>query len=242
MFQPEISLVPQGDGTFTLVVKALVPNSCYVAGPLKPGPPPGSVVIPEVLPFTFEIIHRGGICAQYVHYVSTSVSGLRPDAGHRSAIVFAVVDGHVTGHAAVSFPPADQVRALAGGGPPHGSIIPESVSATVFSGLVGPAEFRVVCLVATPTPGYKAALAPAKPQGINPSILLMTLTLTPPSGPVIQIPSTALALYEVKPYSGKYTDVTILNGPQSVTVPVIVIFSAFDPTKKYQFSTFVGNG
>jgi hypothetical protein len=100
-------------------------------------------------------------------------------------------------------------------------------------------------LVATPTPGYKAELEPLKPQGFNPVILLLRLKLTPPSGPVIQIPSTVPGRYEIKPYKGHFRAVTILNGSQIVTVPVIVIFSVFDPKAKHEFSTSgneLGNG
>jgi hypothetical protein len=238
MFQPEPSLIVQPDGAFTLLVKALVPNSCYVSGTLKPGIPPGTVIIPEARPFIFEIVHHKGLCAQFVHHISASIPDIKPDSGHNSIIVFSVLEGRVVGSANLSFPPA--IGATAGVSP--GSIIPDTVSATVFSGIVGPATLRVTALVATPTPGYTATLAPAQPQGINPRILLLRLTLRPPAGPVIQIPSTTLATYEITPYSGHYSDVSIINGTQVVTVPVIVIFSAFDPVKKHEFSTRVGNG
>jgi hypothetical protein len=243
MFQPELTLIPEPGGTFTLVVRALVPNSCYEAGQLKPGLPPGMVSIPEVLPFTFEIIHHRGIfCLQYVHYVTAAISGLKP-AGHLAAVVFSMVDGHVAGEGSVIFPPVEKLTALATGTSP-GQIIPGSVHAVVFSGFAGPpATLRVTASVATPTPGYKAELEPLKE--FNPLILLLRLKLTPPGGPIIQIPSTVPARYEIKPYKGHFRAVTILNGSQIVTVPVIVIFSVFDPTAKHEFSTSgneLGNG
>jgi hypothetical protein len=245
MFEPELTLIPEPGGTFTLVVRALVPNTCYEAGHLKPGLPPDTLSIPEVLPFTFEIIHHRGIfCLQYVHYVTATISGLKP-GGHLAAVVFSMVDGHVGGEASVIFPPVEKLTALVAGTSP-GQIIPGSVHAVVFTGFAGPpATLRVTALVATSTPGYKAELEPLKPQGFNPVILLLRLKLTPPSGPVIQIPSTVPGRYEIKPYKGHYRAVTILNGRQIVTVPVIVIFSVFDPKAKHEFSTSgneLGNG
>jgi hypothetical protein len=241
MFQPELTLIPEPGGTFTLVVRALVPSSCYVAGPLKPG----AIAIPEVLPFTFEIIHHRGIfCLPYVHYVSASVSGLKP-GGHVAVVVSSVVDGHVAGEGSVIFPPVEKLTALATGTSP-GHIIPGTAHAVVFSGFAGPpATLLVTALVATPTPGYQAKLEPLKPQGFNPLILLLRLQLIPPSGPVIQMPSTVLARHADTPYKGHFRAVTILNGSQIVTVPVVVIFSAFDPTAKHEFSASgdrVGNG
>jgi hypothetical protein len=237
MFQPELSLIPQADGSFTLLVKALVPSTCYTAGPITPGLPPGTGAIPEVLPFKFEIAHHHGICAQLVHYISATVPGLRPTAGHSSILVFSIVDGKVAGHAAVSFPKIEALKEVVTTPVPGCTIIPDSVSAVVYSGLIGSAELRVSCLVSTPTPGYAARLEPATPQGFNPSILLLNLLIDPPHGQQIDVLSTIEARYEKPHYTGHYSDVTLLNGRQSVTVPVIVIFSAFEASRRYEFST-----
>ncbi|ABD88294.1 hypothetical protein [Rhodopseudomonas palustris] len=235
MFQPRLSLIPQPDGSFTLLVQALVPNSCYIAGAItkrKEG-----IQIPEIQAYNFEIIHHEDICTQSVHYVSATLAGLRAGQGHDSVLVFSMVDGKDVGHAAVSFPQIEALKAVPSKPVPGCLIIPDSVSAVVHSGLVGPAELSVSCLVSTPTPGYKAKLEKASPQGFNPSILLLNLVVTPPDQPEIQIPATTPAHYEDSPYKGHYSDVTILNGSQSVTVPVIVIFSAFEASHKYDFST-----
>jgi len=233
MFQPELTLIPEPGGTYALIVRALVPSSCYTAGSLKPRP----IAIPEVLSFTFEIIHhRGILCLEYVHYVFASISGLKPE-GHVAVVVTSEVDGHAAGEASVVFPSVETLKEFATGTSP-GHIIPGTVEAVVFSGLAGPpATLLVTALVGTPTPGYHAKLEPAIPQGINPAILLLRLVLTPPTGPVIQMPSTVLARYADTPYKGHYQAVTILNGSQIVTVPIRVIFSLFDPKAKHEFST-----
>ena len=38
-----------------------------------------------------------------------------------------------------------------------------------------------------PTSGYKAELVEAEPQGVNPSILILDVRTTPPTGPVNQV-------------------------------------------------------
>jgi len=234
MFQPELSLIPQADGSFTLLVKALVPTSCYTAGPITKRS--NGILIPEAVAFNFEIVHRPGICLQYVHYITAALSGLRPDDGHNLLVVFSVVDGKEVGHAAVSFPKLEALKSVATKSAPGCSIVPDSVSAVVTSGLVGPAELTVSCLVATPTPGYEARLVRATPRGFNPAILLLNLEIEPPTTPQPEVLSTTPAHYEDKPYQGHYSDVTVLNGSQSVTVPVLVIFSAFEARGNYDFS------
>ena len=235
-FQPEPRLIPQPGGTYALSVQAWVPSSCYAPGPLTPG----RIAIPEVLLFTFQIDHRPDpFCLEFPHYVAASVAGVKP-GGHVGVMVQSVVDGHVGGEAFIAFPPADKLASLATGTSP-GHIIPGTAHAVVTPGLGGPpATLHVTALVGTPTPGYQAKLEPVNPQGFDPAILLLRLILTDPDGPVIQNPSTVLARYVDTPYKGHYRAVTILNGSQSVTVPVTVIFSVFDPAQKHEFSTAGG--
>lgn len=237
-FQPEPTLIPQSDGTYTLLVRTAVPSACYTPGPIEAGSPPDRVQIPELSPYTFEITHQHGICTPQLHYISASKTGLRPSDGHTALVIFTMVDGKVAGYVTVRFPPAGEAAIAQGN--PAGWIVPDSVSATVFSGILGPAVLRVTALVSTPTPGYQAALVPAEPQGINPNILLLNLQLTPPQGQVIQMPSTVLASYEDEHYRGHYSDVTLANGSQHITVPVIVMLSALGSGSGYEFSTYAG--
>jgi hypothetical protein len=46
--------------------------------------------------------------------------------------------------------------------------------------------------VPAPTPGYKVTLKESVPQGMNPHILLLTKTVTPPKGIQPQVEQTIL--------------------------------------------------
>jgi hypothetical protein len=81
----------------------------------------------------------------------------------------------------------------------------------------GPSTINVTGSCTFPTHGYKAKLTKAVPQGINPAILLLKLTITKPSGPVIQIPQKVEVRFRDKA-PRRYTHVTIL--PDMVTVKV----------------------
>ena len=81
----------------------------------------------------------------------------------------------------------------------------------------GPSTIHVVGTCTFPTPGYKAKLTKAVPQGINKAILLLKLTITKPSGPIIQPIKKVEVRFRAKaPH--RYTHVTIL--PDHVTVKV----------------------
>jgi hypothetical protein len=63
-----------------------------------------------------------------------------------------------------------------------------------------------------PTPGYTLTLVPAEPQGINPEILLLQLTETPPSGMATQV---------ITPTPVEYTRSYVIPGarvPKQVTI------------------------
>lgn len=81
----------------------------------------------------------------------------------------------------------------------------------------GPSTINVVGQCTFPTPGYKAKLTKAVPQGINPAILLLKLTITKPTGPIIQPTKKVEVRFRAKA-PRKYTHVTIL--PDLVTVKV----------------------
>jgi len=73
--------------------------------------------------------------------------------------------------------------------------------------------------VIVPTGGYSAKLSPHTPQGINPQIYLLDLTVTAP-GPdqvVAQVETTIKVEYQEKTRKN-YTQVTIL--PENITADV----------------------
>jgi hypothetical protein len=81
----------------------------------------------------------------------------------------------------------------------------------------GPSTINVVGSCVFPTPGYKVKLTKAVPQGINPAILLLRLTITKPTGIVPQVLQKVEVRYSAKT-KARYTHVTIL--PDNVTVKV----------------------
>lgn len=68
-----------------------------------------------------------------------------------------------------------------------------------------------------PTGGYKVSLKRAKPQGINPKILILDLNIVKPTGTVNQQITKVDAKFDEQT-NAMYTDVTIR--PDNITVPV----------------------
>jgi hypothetical protein len=84
----------------------------------------------------------------------------------------------------------------------------------------GTPTLRVTGKCVFPTHGYKVKLTKAVPQGINPKILLLRKTVTPPTGPVIQTPQTVKVSFTLKTKT-RYTHVTIL--PEVTTIKVQIV-------------------
>ena len=75
----------------------------------------------------------------------------------------------------------------------------------------GPARLTVRGKCTFPTPGYTVTLKKKVPQGINPAILLLEKTVTPPSGPQPEVITTIDVKYEeVTNY--RYTEVELSDG------------------------------
>jgi len=79
-------------------------------------------------------------------------------------------------------------------------------------------RLRVTGRCTFPTPGYKVTLKESVPQGINPHILLLTKTVTPPKGVQPQVQQTILIGFEKKNSTTRYDSVTIL--PEVKTIKV----------------------
>ena len=88
----------------------------------------------------------------------------------------------------------------------------------------GPHNLYVIGKVLVRTLGYRVSLAPAAPQGINPRILLLDLTVQQPGG----VAATQLDYVSVRwdrtPYNGGYLEVHIRCGSQIVQkLPIEVV-------------------
>lgn len=85
----------------------------------------------------------------------------------------------------------------------------------------GPPTLHVTGKCLFPKHGYKVRLKKAVPQGINPKILLLVKVVTPPSGPVIQVPQVVEVHYKQKVTKGQYTRVTILPEGKTIRVKIV---------------------
>jgi hypothetical protein len=102
MFNPQLSLVQEPDGEYTVQALTICPNSCYRAGGVIKGAPSGVVVTPETHAFQLLLRYRGPICLQVLTPVEHDIQNLRFGDGKSSVTCFAVLDGKVLGAATAS--------------------------------------------------------------------------------------------------------------------------------------------
>jgi hypothetical protein len=86
-----------------------------------------------------------------------------------------------------------------------------------------PYEFYVRAIVTVPTPGYRAHLKPAVPQGINPRILILDVVLEKLPGIWPQVETDIEAAYRDNNYQGDYRQVTVRYENESKTVDVQIV-------------------
>jgi hypothetical protein len=87
----------------------------------------------------------------------------------------------------------------------------------------GPASFYVIATVQVPSPGYTATLKKAVPQGINPAILLLNVVTKKKLGIWPPVVTNVDARFDIKPYKGKFKQVTVLYGSESKTAKVQLV-------------------
>ena len=73
------------------------------------------------------------------------------------------------------------------------------------------------------TSGWTGSLERARPQGINPNILILDACLVEPTGDVLQVVSQVELRYEESPPAVDYTDVTVRLDGDQVTVKVEIV-------------------
>jgi|CZKK01.1.fsa_nt_gi hypothetical protein len=84
-------------------VSVTILDTCYVAGDLKIGLPPGTVGVPEVEYLTFSFTHKDGPCGQIVQTVDKSIE-VPFSTAKPKVTAFAVVNGKVAGQDTKPFP------------------------------------------------------------------------------------------------------------------------------------------
>lgn len=84
-----------------------------------------------------------------------------------------------------------------------------------------PDSFHVVGKLMASNPGQTAKLTPAVPQGVNPAILILDLKMEQKPGMWPQVLVPILARYDVDPYTGAHSQVTIRKDAEcSITIDV----------------------
>ena len=71
-----------------------------------------------------------------------------------------------------------------------------------------------------PTGGWTGSMRRANPQGINPKILIVDVTLQKPSGPAPDVISKIDLRYEEAPPQVDYSNVTVRYDNEEFTIPV----------------------
>jgi hypothetical protein len=215
MFKPNLTLHAEAEGKYTLRAETLAPNGCYGPGRAVIGVPPTVRITAETLPVLLNITHRGGICAMHTTIVRHRLRHLDL-AGKNNVLAFAMVDGKVVGSAAIAAaPPIVEVPPI----DTHGWY------AWVNRMPPGPASLHVIGTVSAPTPGYRATLALAEPQGINPKELILDLHLEALPGIWPDVVTPMSVRYDQPSIGVDYDGVLIrIAGSEAVRVPVEQVF------------------
>lgn len=171
IFKPNLQLVAERDGEYTLNAVTITPSSAYSAGRARPGVPPNVRILPEVFPVLLDIRVRRGPALQVLTPVRHHLRNLKLE-GKTSVLAFAMIGDHVVGSSSVQVGPSQH--------PPKGTVHVDTSDwyAWLNKQPPGPASFHVHGTVQLPTPGYDVRLVPASPQGINPRQLILDLQVT----------------------------------------------------------------
>lgn len=209
MLTPEISLIPQDGGSFTLMAVTLCPNSCYRSAGAFADPPPGVVLIPEALGVTLAIKLEGQVCLQVITPVRHRLPSLNlgPQHGRTSVVAFVTVNGVVSGQASIPVPPLRAQPAITAGSEVDPLLGTRDWYAWINLMPGAPSRLYVTGTVITRTPVASVELVPAVPQGINPAQLILDLRLGANSP--LQVVTETPVRYEQAAQQGQYTTVAI---------------------------------
>ena len=174
IFEPNLQLMVEPDGEYTLHAVTITPSSAYSAGRARPGIPADVRLLPEVFPVLLDIRVRRGPALQVLTPVRHQLRNLKLGAEHGKTSVraFAMVGDLVVGSSSVPVGPVDD--------PPTGTIPVDTSDWYAWLNKMppGPASLHVQGVVQLPTPGYDVRLVPASPQGIYARQLILDLLVT----------------------------------------------------------------
>src|ERR1700704_2461975 len=96
IFQPNLELVVEPDGEYTLNAVTIAPNSGYSAGRAHPGVPPNIRLYPEAFPVILPIRARRGPALQVLMPVRHHLRNLKLGAklAKTSVVAFAMIGDH----------------------------------------------------------------------------------------------------------------------------------------------------
>lgn len=183
MLRPELSLVSEADGAYTLKSVTMTPNGCFTAGLPLLGPPPGQLVTPETLAVTLRVNRSGEFCPMAITPVRHTLADLRLGAEHGKTHVtaFVVVNDLDTGGSFLagqnSIPAPASAHAMVFAMEDRPLADGDQWSATANLKPPAPFTLHVQGEVIASTPGHRAHLTKSEPQGVNSRILLLDLTL-----------------------------------------------------------------
>lgn len=211
LFQPSLALTQELDGEYTLHSVTLTPNSCFMAGRAEFGVPPNYRLIRETVGILLHIRYTSlPTCLHVITPVKHQLCNIKlgGDSGKNSVIAFAMIGGRVMGNSIVSIDDAGKISIT------EEKLTGCQVDSSQWSAWVNfqtpsPKSLRVQGVVSAPTPGYKAVVTVASPQGINPRELILDLSLKPLPGLWPRIITPIPAIYEDMKYDGDHDTVLV---------------------------------
>jgi hypothetical protein len=226
LFIPNLSLEGEPDGEITVRAVTLCPGSSFTALPAVVGIPANIRLLPEVHPVLLPVRVRPGPSLQILTPVRHTLTDqkLGPKHGKTSVMAFLMLGDTVLGSSSIpvgaSFPPPSKKK---------DEKRPVCVDTSDWSAWVnrmppGPASFHVVGTVHFPSPGFRASLEPASPQGINPKQLILDLIVEPLKGRWPGQHHATAVRYDVDPFNGDYTSVLVrVPGGDDVQIEVLEV-------------------
>jgi len=212
MFTPQLTLLVEPDGEFTIHATALVPLSGYVVAGVKPGVPPANVrLTAETFPLLLLLRRFPSPGFQIPHVRNWEVSNQNLTGKKQVFAFVCLLDGpgpetilgqsNVPVAASYSLPTKD-AAAL---GSDWQAWVSEDAKTLFVRGVVK-----------TPTPGYKVSIEPTSPQGINPKILMLDVKLTKLPGIWPQVVTSMPVAYEQANHDYTTVHINEPNGQSSI--------------------------
>lgn len=177
LFKPNLILLEEADGEYTLLSLTLAPDTSYCSGRARRGAPENVRLRGDVEPVLLETRVRRGLHLPLVKPLLHRIANLSlgGDTGKNGVVAFVVHRGKVLGSASVSLSDADRVV-------PFPRPQPTAIDTGDWYSWVNrmpprPPSLHVKGTVYLPDPGYTASLVMAAPQGINPRERILDLVV-----------------------------------------------------------------